>query len=171
MRFKLKIDVRISRDDITPEINRLKTKLRSSNMRSFLRTQEGILKNNVNQAFRSQIYFDGTTKAWDDLKPSTVERRTRRGTWSGSMSDSILKEFYYLRNSISSGKFSVGSSGGVYHISLYPTGRHRMSSISIQGLALLHQEGTADMVARPPYSWLPRYQDILVANFKRYMFS
>ena len=169
--MKLKFKIEVSKDEITPEINRLRDKVKATNMRSFLRTQESILKANVAEAFRSQTYFDGTVKAWADLKPATIARRTRRGTWSGSMSDSILKEFYMLRDSITSGQISVGSAHGFHSVSLYPKGRHGMSNISIQGLALLHQEGTADMVARPPYSWLPRFQNRIVTNFARYIFS
>lgn len=167
----MKLRIEISRDDITPEIKRLKGKVTATNMRTFLRSQENVLKGNVAEAFRSQTYFDGSVKSWANLKPATIERRTRRGTWSGSMSDSILKEFYMLRDSITSGQISTSSARGIASISLYPKGRHGMSNISIQGLALLHQEGTPDMVARPPYSWLPRFQDLLFNNFVRYIFS
>lgn len=168
----MRLSVQISRDEITPEIKRLKSKVSATNMRTFLKRQEYILKNNISESFRAQVYFDGSsTRPWVDLKPATVERRTRRGTWSGSMSDSILKEFYMLRDSLTTRQSSVSSNAGIHSISMYPKGRHGMSDISIQGLALLHQEGTRNMAARPPYSWLPRFQDSLVFNFWVYIFN
>lgn len=168
----MRLSISISKDEITPEMKNLRSKVNNTSMRSFLRRQENVLKNNISECFRSQVYFDGSSvRAWVDLKPTTVQRRIRRGTWSGSMSDSILKEFYMLRESITTGQTSIRSAGGVHYVSLYPKGRHGMSDISIEGLALLHQYGTRDMAARPPYSLLPRYQDVLTLNFWIYVFS
>jgi hypothetical protein len=147
-----------SQDTFTPMIDKMLKNAKSTAMRSFMQTQTPILKQNVDESFRRQVYFGGTEQPWDALATYTKTKRMIKGTWYGE-ANSTLKETFRMFNRIKAGG-SVGKTAtGAFFARLSTTDR----------IALIHQYGNDKIPKRPPYSLLAETQVKLVTNAVKFL--
>lgn len=157
------VTVKIGKNEINPFFTQIKKRTRGSFLKNNLMDSVQTMRFNVDDCFRRQVYFSGMSeRGWKALKPATVERRQRRGTWRG-MENSILKETYRLWAELKRNSKVGKTPGGNYYVKLYTR----------DPIAIVHHEGRprgtmgeskGHMAARPPYSLLEKYQKRMVKD-------
>lgn len=158
------LGVEIAKDRITPYLEELEDKMKGSSMRSFLDRQYPVLTKNISDCFRKKIYrTDSGIKKWQSLKPETVRRRKRAGTWKGG--NSILFETGRMWYGSWSNKRVTGKSK-VYTLYLSPASSQRQKFMRHQYTGVGKAETT-----RPPYSILKSTERILINKTINYFWK
>ena len=154
--------IKIERDTITPFLRALEKKTKGAEIRSFLGSQYPILTRNISECFRTKTYrSESGVKNWAPLKPATMKRRVRAGTWRGEH-DSILFETGRMWYGSWASK-RVSARNKVYSLSLSPSPSERQKFMKHQYTGV----GKVPTI-RPPYSILPATEELLIRKTERY---